>query len=599
MENDRDETTVGCPVDEDEQYSSQFEESSDYNNGGCYQQNTNIGKKFSINSVNTSNVQEELTKSINDLAKEKDISLKIFNILVQKEGKTIVEKRAFEVATRRLLKIMKKFDLPRYVKSKRHLQQMIDGKFYISKGQKGFEKFLEQNNVKHGGIIYYIKCKKDFIYFQLLIELIYIGRTWKSKLERFIEHVFDAINSYVENYEMPSRLLECAILLIIEEYLNKKYRYDLEISSLDDFIKYKILGKEKWRVRREIIKIAKKIYDKYFYVEILEIHRNYETTKEREVWWIKNYPRIINGKYVEGTLNPNGLNMVDFPTRLGHISLPMYDLVFVLSLGYIGPQMNEMLEKYYDININYRAIYTRFKKFWKSWDNSLRLFFKPILQKLLEYDYDWQDIARALHRSPSYRTKKNFKKWFFGLNVSELRMAMNRDDFKWRNLKKIAQELNEDNKIKGVSKDIWIEWFVKDIGMDKISKRLGYKNKESFQSSWKKQGRYSVFQKEFAYTYTDAVIKYRRIRAIELLTSEDFVETLLDSRLYWIYVNKFGFKSWKELAQPKPSQGLRNCRKSFNKLFIEEGLTFEDLENLTYSNFKTPKYSDLSELLDS
>jgi hypothetical protein len=166
---------------------------------------------------------------------------------------------------------------------------------------------------------------------------------------------------------------------------------------------------------------------------------------------------------------------------------------------------------------------------------------------------------------------------------------MKQEKFDWENLKKIAEDFKADlfdqNTVKGISVDIWIEWFVKDIGMEEISKILGYRNVESFRSSWIKQERVSIFQEKFGDSYTLTVIKYRKKRTIELLTDEDFIDTLLDSRLYWIYVNEFGFMRWQDYAIARPSQGLRNCMNFFENLFKEENLTVSDLENITASNY--------------
>ncbi|MBA7512540.1 hypothetical protein ES705_04546 [subsurface metagenome] len=94
------------------------------------------------------------------------------------------------------------------------------------------------------------------------------------------------------------------------------------------------------------------------------------------------------------------------------------------------------------VEINYRIIYKDLNIFWKHWDNILKLFFRPVIQILLEHRYyDWEDIAKAIHRNPSYRVKKNFKEWFFGFNVTQLRYVMKRDDFDWNNLGESAKEL--------------------------------------------------------------------------------------------------------------------------------------------------------------
>ena len=218
------------------------------------------------------------------------------------------------------------------------------------------------------------------------------------------------------------------------------------------------------------------------------------------------------------------------------------------------------------------------------------MFFKPVIQVLLTHEnFKWRDIARSIHRAPSYRNKRNFRKWFFGLNITQLRNVMKRQDFNWNNLEEIAIQLKTDladqSTVKRIPIDVWIEWFIKDIGMEEIAKILGYKNVESFRSAWIKQGRVSIFQKKFGSNYSLAVKKYRKKRTIELLTDEEFLDSLLESKLYWIYVNEFRFMRWENLAVNRPSQGLRNCKQFFNTLFKEEGLAANDFEKLTAFNY--------------
>ncbi len=75
-------------------------------------------------------------------------------------------------------------------------------------------------------------------------------------------------------------------------------------------------------------------------------------------------------------------------------------------MGYDTPHINNMLKELYDdINFHYSIIGKQMSKFWGNWFNILSLFFKPMLQQLIEYDFDWQDIANALHRHLSYQKK--------------------------------------------------------------------------------------------------------------------------------------------------------------------------------------------------
>jgi hypothetical protein len=265
-----------------------------------------------------------------------------------------------------------------------------------------------------------------------------------------------------------------------------------------------------------------------------------------------------------------------------------------------------MIREYYSIKIDFRTIFSNLNKFWGSWENILELFFKPVLQILLEDGcFQWKEIAKTLHRHSSFRTKPNFKKWFFGLNVTELGYAISREDYDRDNLANIAEEIKEeladDYLVKGISVDKWNEWFIIDIGMKIIADKLRYKNVQSFRSAWMKQGRSSIFQKKFGASYTLAVKKSRKKRTIERLTDEDFVDTLLESRLYWIYVKEFKFMRWQDYAVKKPSQGLRNCYEFFDNLFKDDGLKTEDLENLNpYNYMNNPKlYYVVTKILNS
>jgi len=118
----------------------------------------------------------------------------MFKTQVKKECKNTVEKVAFEAAIEIIHNLMITYDLSRFVRDERHLQKMLDSKFFLKKDEKEFKNFADQNNVKYGGIVYIIRPIKSFCISPGIIEEIYIGVTWKSLLERFIEHTEDAIN---------------------------------------------------------------------------------------------------------------------------------------------------------------------------------------------------------------------------------------------------------------------------------------------------------------------------------------------------------------------------------------------------------------------
>lgn len=552
--------------------------------------------------------ERDFIEEINDLAGNNDISLRVFNALTETylTNANDIELTAFEAAALMLYNLMTEYDLPRFVRDKDHLQQMIDGKFYLKRGESGFELLADQKNVRYGGIVYVIKPINQYVIFTDIFELIYIGVTWKTILERFIGHTEDAIKSYIKFDDWPNRLIEHLILRAMEDYLFDQYPCDSETSMIKQFIEFEISGKEKWEKKAVITNIARELFNNYFFMEIIEVHRNYDTAMPHERKLILDYSRELNGKTICGTLRPKGLNMMISPEKSGHITLPLYDIIFLVSLGFKVKKINEMIWEYYSIKIDFRTIFSVLNKFWGSWDNILELFFKPVLQTLLEDGrYQWKEIAKTLHRNPSFRTKTNFKKWFFGLNVTELEYAMSRGDYDRWNLAKMAKEIKkelaDDYTVKGISVDKWNEWFIANIGMDIIAKLLEYGNVQSFRSAWIKQGRVSIYQKKFGASYTLAVKKARKRRTIELLTDEDFVHTLLESRLYWIYVKEFRFMRWQDYAVATPSQGLRNCYDFFDRLFEDDDLTTEELENLTPFNYMdNPRiYSIVNTILNS
>ena len=548
-------------------------------------------KGSKITNLNNNCVQfesefDKMFKKIINQASKSGISLKIFNKITVRYQNSQVEREAFIGASLILNNLIKKRKYPRYIRSTVHYQQLISGKYYLKKGASGFEKLARQTDIIYGGIIYILRCRLRLSGIFANIELIYIGRTWKTKKQRFIDHVWDAINTYVEKCGVNSRYIEKLIILAIKYVIRENPEIYSEIPSLDLMFKRDDYRRDNCYVRNVINKIADLLFHEYFTMEIAEVHKNYETTSKREVFWIRNFPRTVNGKSVEGTLYPKGLNMIDHETKNDTLSLPLYDMVFAISLGFNGPEINKFLYDLYKIDIDYTQIYIKIRKFFKNWDHCLGLFFKPNIQRLLEYSFDWRDIAITLRKHPSYRGKTNFQKWFLGLNISQLKFVIKQDNFSWEKLGKIASHIFDENKIRGISRDVWIEWFIINKGMPAIADETGYKNAAAFNASWIKQDRESKFQKAFAPSYSAAVRKYRKIKAIQLLTDEDFVDTSLSSRLYWIYVNVFKLTRWEDLKVPRPSQGLRNCRAFFNNLFEKKGLTYEHLESLDASDSK-------------
>ncbi|GAH31783.1 unnamed protein product, partial [marine sediment metagenome] len=80
-----------------------------------------------------------------------------------------------------LQNLMTMYDLPRFIRDQKHLQQMLDGKFYYKKGEIGFESLADQKNVMYGGIVYIIRPIKPLVIFKNTLTEIYT-------LYRFLLH---------------------------------------------------------------------------------------------------------------------------------------------------------------------------------------------------------------------------------------------------------------------------------------------------------------------------------------------------------------------------------------------------------------------------
>jgi len=244
-------------------------------------------------------------------AKKRAINIKSLKSLYNQFQETEIKQFIFKNAMDLLFKLVDKAKLPRYVEDRELLQLMLFGKYYLKKGEPGFERVIEES---YGGIIYDIICKLIPDVFCDLTGKNYIGRTHKSKFDRLKEHIEISLNPY-ENH---SRKIEKAIIKALKQEFNI-YGFWEEYQQLSTEMKRKVLQK-----------LIKLLLDKYFDIDIIEVHNNYYTTYKREKYYIKNYEHYVNGKLTKGTKEPNGLNMIISSGPRKYISLPMYDIAFMI-----------------------------------------------------------------------------------------------------------------------------------------------------------------------------------------------------------------------------------------------------------------------------
>ena len=124
-----------------------------------------------------------------------------------------------------------------------------------------------------------IRPIKPLVIFKNTLTEIYIGVTWKTLIQRFIEHTEDAIEANIINSDWPNRLIECLILRALEIYITETYSYSSEISPLsynfayhalidkyndEDLMQYgtnfEIVNKENMKV--QLKKLSNPVYSK-------------------------------------------------------------------------------------------------------------------------------------------------------------------------------------------------------------------------------------------------------------------------------------------------------------------------------------------------
>ena len=108
---------------------------------------------------------QRVTK-ISNLAKERDINLRMFKKQANQKRINTIEKVTFEAAMCILYNLMMIYDLPRFVRDDIHLQKMLDGKFFLKKGEKGFENLIDQKNVKYVVLSTLLDLLNLFVFFQ-------------------------------------------------------------------------------------------------------------------------------------------------------------------------------------------------------------------------------------------------------------------------------------------------------------------------------------------------------------------------------------------------------------------------------------------------
>ncbi len=528
------------------------------------------------------NINDE-GEGLKDIEFVKDIGLKLINkarkknIFLKYCTSFITQNKLNEIQTKALLfkineldNIIDSEEFPKYIEEKNLIQLMIDGQYFLKKGDLDFDiikKGFEGNKrfSSWEGIIYKITCKLPNQLYPNLANKLYLGRTYKTKSERFIEHIKDALESFRNNnYDIKKviRYVEKVILYAIELILSTSTdKNDIQ------YIKELIYNYDELDVRKKdeyYYKIVDFLLEKYIDLEIIEVHRVYDTCPKRELWNIRNYKYRICDKIKFGTLWPNGLNMIKSGGGIYYISLPLYDIIFTIMNGCNGKEITTILNTKYNLNLIRSQLKSKIHEIFGGFKKARIRFWNPIIRKLLN---NYQNI-KGFELAPifgytsdswgqSFTNSKIFKHICEGLSFSELKQLLKRTDFDWKNFKHIVKGFHNKDNILGYSKNEWIEWFIKDKINLQICHFLGLNPKTNISAS---SCLNPILRKKFGLNKINLVKKYRKIMTIKWKSRGKTLE--------WIYVFCFGNNSKDHyLEKYGKSQGIYFFRRAVKNFF--------------------------------
>ena len=488
----------------------------------------NLKEKLENSEEQLDNEIKIIVDNIKKIALNKKIKLKMFYQQFEELGPTKIKKALFKSSIILLQQFLIQGILP--ILEKRTYQTSL-GKNYIKVGEKGFDIFKSYSDV-----IYEIHSLFDMS----TTTNIYIGHTEKSMQMRFIYEIDNAIKGYTKNWSFPTRLIEKAILLAILDVMTN---YGVNISGkqikyvdLEDFItEYLVIPESiRFNIRQELLNILLK---KYFEVRILEKHYTKECVSEREKWYKENYPDS------NGTVFPNGLNMQSYIESVRkYVSLPLYDIVFMISLGFRVPEISKQIIKLYDIKeANEDNLYSRIRQFFNSIENAEDLLLKPVVQSIIGRfpNLKGDQIGKLLHRSGKQFFDAQmcpFKRWFVNVKLREIKKAVVIDGFNWNNLNHFIEEIRKGNYIRGKHKSQWIELFIKGASNEYLAQFAGYKDADSFRKHF-----FNTQESKEAFNVQNrkaAVKKYRKFKTIETIKKS---KSPSFSTFEYLYANIFGF----------------------------------------------------------
>ncbi len=339
---------------------------------------------------------------------------------------------------------------------------------YLIKGEDKFNEVLNKRK-KYGynAIVYLLRCR-----IKPYENKIYFGWTKLNSNDRFKIHLKDAISPHGRDSSYPN---------IVE--LHKAIRRALEVEKIDYRESFYTLKENMgktfyWKYFEYLINLVEKHFDK----EIIEIHRDVRTAKEREKWYTLNF---INEDQTIGTIKPSGLNEVAGGSGGGrYIKLPLINIAALISLGLNERLITKLINRLYT-KVARSTIASRIREIWGSFSEARYEFLKPVVEALLKDKSDFffvKDICFALNMDHRSLTN-HLRDWYKGRGFSILRLMIKRGELEWSDLDAYIED--ERPELHGTSLEQWENWLIEGISGSNIGRILGGLSKSTVENFYK------------------------------------------------------------------------------------------------------------------
>ncbi|MFX1375980.1 MAG: hypothetical protein ACFFA0_09230 [Promethearchaeota archaeon] len=352
----------------------------------------------------------------------------------------------------------------------------------IVRGQSGFAK-VSKHPASYGFkyVVYLLKSRLE-----PYLDLLYIGYHKGNLYERLRTHIRDALtNNFNDDV---SRYVEMSILSALQKELIPIRNFIVNIDSIvipNDIDNLKSVfswlmnnkGSKNRKSNTLYSFIIEEVLKKHFQIKDLEYHKKRSKALASESNKTINYKHKIKDQGVNGSIWPNGLNMVrggGGGTELNY-NLPLFDYVALVSLGFKHEEICKILSKVYKRSVKSSTMSTLISQEFDSFEILQGRVLKPVVEDFIKdkKNLNFRDIATSVRMDPKTLDSK-LKAWFDGNGFNNLKAAVNAGFLDWSKISEFNAEIQKG--LRGFSKSEWKEWFIKaskDTKLENIANHFG------------------------------------------------------------------------------------------------------------------------------